>query len=119
MAILNINSNTTMTQVVKTVLQKKYVVTNATNVFAAAAAIKNNADVKLILVDIDNSTLEKLEFIHHIHTSTSNKIKFIVFTTNTNPEINKQFTQAGAKKIFLKPFNPVELVATVDSLIAN
>ncbi len=119
MAILNINSNTTMTQVVQTVLEKKYVVKNATNVFDAAAAIKSNADVKLILVDVDHSTLEKLEFIHHIHTSTSYKIKFIVFTANTNPEINKQFTLAGAKKIFLKPFNPVELVATVDSLIAN
>lgn len=108
-----------MAQVVKTVLQKKYTIMTASNVFDAAATIKSKPEVKIVLVDIDKAPSETLEFIHHINTSSFYKIKFIVFTTNTDPEINKQFSLAGAKKMFYKPFNPVDLATVIDNLITN
>jgi DNA-binding NtrC family response regulator len=115
-SVLNVNSSKPMCQLFQTILNKKYHVVEAGNVYDAARKIKKRPDVKVILIDVDKEVKETLEFIHHVHSSTLYSVSFILFTGNKDEALNEQLKLAGARNLFYKPFNPDEVIKQIDEL---
>jgi DNA-binding NtrC family response regulator len=116
LSVLNVNGNRPMCELFQTILNKKYNVMEAGNVYDAARTIKKRPDVKVILIDIDKEVKEKLEFIHHVHSSTLYRVSFVLFTGSKDNRLYEQLKLAGKSSLFYKPFNPDEVIRHIDEL---
>ncbi|MEO6546538.1 MAG: hypothetical protein ABIN94_01010 [Ferruginibacter sp.] len=116
MKVLSIGPNKSMSYLIWTVLSNLYRLIIVENVFEGMHFLKNQRDIRLIIVDIDYQTKETIDFIHHINSSKIYKKPFIILTNPQNQKLNKSVLEQGAYCCFIKPFNPLELANCIKQL---
>lgn len=76
-------------------------------------------DIGVIITDINmpfNSGLEIVEFVRKHYTK---KIPVIIVSNINLEETRKHAKELGANAYFSKPFDPSELIKTIESLVQN
>jgi DNA-binding NtrC family response regulator len=114
--ILSINGNKPMNYLLQTVISDRFKFIPVSDIFQAMNEIKRKDEIELVIIDIDFDTKENWEFIHHIKTSEHFQDKQLILLTSDSE------VKADAKKtynVFLKPFSPIDLIATIDKLMSS
>ena len=79
--------------------------------------LKANADIALIISDVNMPNMNGLEMIEAIKgEGTFSHINIIMLTTEGTPELIERAKTAGAKGWLVKPFKPEQLVAAATKL---
>jgi CheY-like chemotaxis protein len=108
-----------MNYLLQTVFEKDYQFVPVTNVFEAMFQMKIKKNIDLLIVDIDFQEQQSWEFINHIKTSKLYEMPVVVLTTQNNPGIEQKCYEAAIDEIFFKPFDPVEIIASVKNMITG
>ena len=117
--ILSVNGNTAMNYLLRTILGKEYPFVPVDDVFQGMFQLRTRQNIELLIVDIDFQPQQSWEFINHIKTSKLYEIPVMVLTTLNNQSIQQKCYEAAIDEIFVKPFDPVELISSVRSIIAT
>ena len=115
--ILSINSNRPMNYLLQTILSDQYKVIPALDVFQGMYELKRNDEIELIIADVDHNTKESWDFIQHIKTSKLYNKPVIVLTSDKGKRTVEKMAEANVYDFFLKPFDPVELIRTINELV--
>lgn len=67
--VLSINADKAMTFVLESVIEKEFEVITVEDVYAATTQLKKRLNIKVIIVDVDNTQKNVWDFIHHVKTS--------------------------------------------------
>jgi two-component system chemotaxis response regulator CheY len=79
--------------------------------------LSRNADVSLVLVDINMPVMNGLEFIKKVaEVGTYGHIPIVIVSTEGKEEDTRKGLALGAKAYLTKPFQPSELHALIDKL---
>jgi two-component system, chemotaxis family, chemotaxis protein CheY len=116
--ILSINGNRPMNYLLQTVLSGKYNFVPVQDVFAGMNELKTREEIKLIIIDIDFSAQENWEFIQHIRTSGLYQKPVIVLASDKSESMDEKMAEVDVYDFFYKPFNPPDLVRTIDKLMS-
>jgi CheY-like chemotaxis protein len=116
-SILSVNGNKAMNYLLQTIFEKEYRLKPVSDVFEAMYHLKTNRKISALIVDIDYQSQQGWELIEHIKSSTLFDIPVIVLTTDNNEILQKKCYELEVDEIFFKPFNPVDLIATIRNTI--
>ena len=116
-SILSINSNKAMNFLLRTLFQKEYRFVPVETIFQAMYQLRSDKSIELLIVDVDHHTEESWEFIEHIKTSRLYNIPVLVLTSENSEEVRRNCYELGIDDIFFKPFNPMDIIAAVNSTI--
>lgn len=90
---------------------------HAMNGREALSLLAQNADVDLILLDINMPVMSGLEFLHHCkREQVFRHIPVIVISTEGKRDDTVRALEAGARGYVTKPFRPPELHALIDRI---
>jgi CheY-like chemotaxis protein len=117
-SILSVNGNKAMNYLLQTIFQKEYRLVQASDVFEGMYQLKTNNKITALIVDLDYETQQGWELIEHIKSSELYDIPVVVLTTENNDILQRKCYQLEVDEIFFKPFNPVDLIATIKNTIA-
>ena len=117
--IMSVNGNTAMNYLLRTILGKEYSFVPVDDVFQGMFQLRTRQNIELLIVDIDFQPQQSWEFINHIKTSKLYEIPVMVLTTLNNQSIQQKCYEVAIDEIFVKPFDPVELISSVRSIIAS
>lgn len=118
--ILSINGNKAMNYLLQTISKRKFDFVAVRDVFSGMSYLKSKKNIGLILIDIDYEAEQGWAMINHIKTSRLYELPVFILTSYNNEEFQKKCLHYGIEDIFLKPFNPIEIVnACSSSLYAN
>lgn len=106
-----------MTYLLQTVLAGRYTITAVPDAYQGMQELKKKTTTNLVLVDLDYQKEENLDFIQHVKTSTLYNIPVVVLLSELDDNTIKKFVTSQVSDYFQKPFNPLELIKTVDDLI--
>ena len=111
--VLCIGHNTGMNHLLQTILSGSYKMYMSGDIFHAMKSLKHNENISLIIIDIDYQTKESLDFI--IHINESRLFKKPVIALSSSDDLNFPFNR-NVYAFFKKPFNPADLVSSVNEL---
>lgn len=117
--ILSVCCNASLNELFRTVLSSRYHLITTTDVFAATAALIRHKHVFMLLLDADNHQKEIIDFMHHIHTSAVFNRPIVVLASEQTSLLNDEVIRNKAYDYFIKPFDPIELMSTIDELHAQ
>lgn len=115
-SILSVNGNKAMNFLLKTVLDDKFNFIPSSDVFHGLYHLKTNRTIKVMVVDIDFKPQQGWELIEHIKSSKLYKIPVIVLTTENSDSLREKCYQFQIDELFFKPFNPLDLVAAINTM---
>lgn len=115
-AILSINTNKAMSYVLQSIMNEKFDVIVVDDIYSASEKLKKRLDIKTIIIDIDQSTGEAWDFIHHIKTSRFFYKPIIVLTSDKSKQTNIQAKEAKIKFLIHKPFTPSEILNQIKEI---
>ena len=118
--ILVVDDSATVRQQVGVTLQQAgYEILEAVDGADGLNKLSNNADISMVICDINMPRMSGLEMIEQIAQSkTIKKVPVVMLTTEGQPALIQRARQAGAKGWIVKPFKPDLLVAAVNKLTA-
>jgi CheY-like chemotaxis protein len=116
-SILSVNGNKAMNYLLQTIFEKEYGFIPSTEAFQAMRQLKLNKEIGALIVDVDFQPQQSWELIQHIKSSKLYKIPVIVLATDNNETVKQKSYQFELDEIFFKPFNPVDLIAAIKSLM--
>ena len=105
-----------MNYLIQTVLSSLCQLTIVEDVFFGMQMIREKKDIGLVIVDIDYQTKEVLDFISHINSSKLYKKPLIILSNSQREKLHKPLIEHFIYGYFIKPFNPIELVKTINEL---
>lgn len=108
-----------MNYLLHTIFEREYKFVPVTDVFQAMHQLKLNKQVDALIVDVDFQPQQGWELIQHIKTSKLYKIPVIVLATDNSEAVKQKSYEFELDEIFFKPFNPVDLIAAIKSLMAE
>ena len=116
--ILSVDDSASMRQMVKLALSGAgYEVIEAADGKEAMSRI-GNADVKLVVTDLNMPNMDGLALIRALRASASHRFTPIVFLTTESDESKKgEARQAGATAWITKPFKQEQLLAVVKKVL--
>lgn len=114
--VLSIGRNQSMNYLIKTVLSNLYQLTMVEDVFHGMHELKNKQYISLILIDIDYQTKEGIDFIQHINSSKLHQKPLIILSSAEIQHKNEYVIKNNVLNYFIKPFNPIDLVKSIDEL---
>ena len=118
-SILSVNGNKAMNYLLQTILEKEYDFVPAFDVFQAVRQMKTNKDICALIVDLDYQPQQSWEFINHIKTSKLFGVPVMVLTSQNTPLIEQKCYESAVDEIFVKPFDPVEMIASVKNILTS
>jgi CheY-like chemotaxis protein len=118
-SILSVNGNKAMNYLLHTIFEREYKFVPVTDVFQAMHQLKLNKQIDALIVDVDFQPQQGWELIQHIKTSKLYKIPVIVLATDNSEAVKQKSYEFELDEIFFKPFNPVDLIAAIKSLMAE
>ena len=72
----------------------------------------------VVITDINMPVMDGFEFIENVRRSEEyNRVPILVLTTESAPEKKQRAQSAGATGWIVKPFNPDQLVATIQKVL--
>jgi CheY-like chemotaxis protein len=117
-SILSVNGNKAMNYLLKTILEKEYRFVPATDVFQAVHFLRKNESICALIVDLDFHPQQTWDLIEHIKSSKMFTVPVIVLTTENNELLRQKCYEYEVDEIFFKPFNPLDLIAAIKSMMA-
>lgn len=114
--ILCIGHNKAMNYIIKTVLGNRYKIVMVEDVFHGMNILKHTQDVNLVVIDIDYQTKESIDFIQHVNSSKLYNKPLIVLSSFHHQKTNDAVIEASVYDYFIKPFNPIEFVKSINKL---
>ena len=83
-----------------------------------ALYIANKAEIDLILIDISKSTINAFEMCRHLKGSeTTHFIPIMMISSDDNKKDKIKSTNAGADEFICRPFNKIDLLSKIKSLL--
>ena len=79
--------------------------------------LKMDRKVSALIVDVDFQPQQGWELIQHLKSSKLFNIPIILLATENNESIRQKLYEYEIDEIFFKPFNPVDLIAAIKSLM--
>jgi CheY-like chemotaxis protein len=116
-SILSVNGNKAMNYLLQTILENEYAFVPAPNVFEAMQYLRKNRKISALLVDLDFNPQQGWDLIEHIKSSKLYRVPVIVLTTDNNEILRQKCYEFEVDEIFFKPFNPVDLIAAIKSMM--
>jgi CheY-like chemotaxis protein len=116
-SILSVNGNKAMNYLLQTILENEYAFVPAPNVFEAMQYLRKNRKISALLVDLDFHPQQGWDLIEHIKSSKLYRVPGIVLTTDNNEILRQKCYEFEVDEIFFKPFNPVDLIAAIKSMM--
>ncbi|MBI1344484.1 MAG: response regulator [Terrimonas sp.] len=117
--ILVIEENAAVRYLLTTVLNKRFKVAAYSNCFDASCELKD-ASIELIIINIDPSNNENIDFLKHVHTSSLyTDIPVIALLKKENDELKAVCANLEVDEFFVKPFDPMVLLNSVSNLVSE
>ena len=118
--ILAVDDSASMRQMIAVTLREAGydVVEAADGAEALEYARKHRVD--LVLADVNMPNMDGIMLIAHLRTLPAYRLTpLLLLTTESSQERKQQGKQAGATGWMLKPFNPTQLLATLERVLGN
>jgi two-component system chemotaxis response regulator CheY len=118
--ILVVDDSASMRQMIGVTLRGAgYAVAEAADGAEALDYARKHA-VDVVLADVNMPNMDGITLVAHLRTLTSYRLTpLLLLTAESSPERKQQGKQAGATGWILKPFNPTQLLATLDRVLSN
>jgi CheY-like chemotaxis protein len=116
-SILSINGNHAMNFLLQTIFENEYSFVPAGDVFEGMHLLRKNKSISALVIDLDFHPQQCWDLIEHIKSSKLYRIPVIVLTTDNNDTLRQKCYAFEVDEIFFKPFNPVDLIAAINSLM--
>ncbi|MEL6186859.1 MAG: response regulator [Myxococcota bacterium] len=118
--VLVVDDSMTVRQQVGAVLtQAGFEVLEAGDGVEGADAIAANADIAMVICDVNMPRMNGLDMVEKVKSGGANAaLPIVMLTTEGNPALIQKAKGAGAKGWILKPFKADQLLATVQKLTA-
>jgi CheY-like chemotaxis protein len=118
--ILAIDDSKAIRFLLQTVLGKDCHVVTVPDGYSAMYYLSNRAQPDLIIVDPQLPDMENWEFIKQLSTSgLYGQIPVVVLSGLSSSETESKCAEFGVVRYFLKPFNPVELMESINDLVTS
>jgi CheY-like chemotaxis protein len=116
--ILAVDDSKAMRYLLQTVLGKKYQVVTAPDASSAMYWLSQKNFPDVILANAQLRDTGDWEFVDYLKSSFLYKdIPAVILSSLEKDEVEQRCNQYKVEQFFLKPFNPVMLVETVDKLV--
>lgn len=116
--LLAIDDEISILEIIKFFFGKKYEVVLKSTAKDALDWMQQGSIPEVIVADFEMPEMNGLEFIHHVRSSGLYKnIPLIMLSGNENSSNKVQCLRSGADDYMVKPFNPEELDARIDSIL--
>lgn len=116
--ILSINANRAMNYLLQTLLSKEYQFTGVSDVFQGLHFLRQNREIRVLIVDLDFQLQQGWDLIEHLKSSLLYDITIIVLVTENTETLRQKCYEYEVDEIFFKPFNPVDLIAAISSTVS-
>jgi len=118
--ILAIDDSKAIRFLLQTVFGKKYQVITASDGCSAMYWLTKKNLPDLIIADPQLPDMEDWELLEYLHNSELyGKIPVIALSNLEKSRTQEKCNQLDIKQWFIKPFNPIELIQSVDKLISG
>jgi two-component system chemotaxis response regulator CheY len=118
--ILIIDDDDAMCLLLEKLLHKSYAVTTKKNGMEAMYWLVGGRIPDLIITDLDMPNLDGVEFLKNLKKSGFYKdVPVIVITGYHDKEQKMECMKHGAYEFFIKPFNPKDLLFSVDVVLKH
>lgn len=114
-SILSISGSRAMNYLLQTIIEKEHRFVPALDVFQGMHHLRTNKKINVLVVDLDFQPQQAWELIEHIKSSRLYRIPVIVLATENNETLRQKCYEFEVDEIFIKPFNPVDLIAAIRS----
>lgn len=108
-----------MNYLLQTIFEKQFNFVPVNDVFQGMHFLKTNKQVHALIVDLDTNAEESWHLVEHIKSSKLYNIPVVVLATNNNETLKQKSYEYEIDEIFFKPFNPVDLIAAINSFMAT
>ena len=116
--ILIIDDDKSMCQLLDRMLNRQYTVTTKNDGMEAMQWLQSGKIPDLIVTDIDMPNINGLEFVKNIKNSGYyGDVPIIVISGYDDKNKKSQCLKNGAYEYFLKPFNPKDLLFTIEIVL--
>lgn len=113
--ILIICGNRSMNYILKTVVESRYDLIAVTDVFEGMKQLRQNAEISLVVVDIDFQQKECLDLVGYLKSSFLYNKPVFVLSTLKEETLEGLSRIAKPDLILSKPFNPTDLLESLDN----
>ena len=117
-SILSVNGSKAMNYLLKTILEKEFQFVPTPDVFQAVHLLRYNESISAMIVDLDFHPQQAWDLIEHIKSSKMFQLPVIVLTTENNDVLRQKCYEYEVDEIFFKPFNPLDLIAAIKSMMS-
>ncbi len=113
--ILSVNGNKSMNYLLNTIITHQHQFIPVSDIFSAMKELKKNSSISVVLLDIDTNIDESLDFIHHLQTSSLFNVSIITLSGNKSSALRKSLeVDLCVHEFFYKPFNPVDILKSIE-----
>jgi CheY-like chemotaxis protein len=118
--ILAVDDSKAIRFLLQTVLGRDYSVITVPDGYSAMYYLSHRAQPDLIIVDPQLPDMDNWELIQQLSTSGMyGEIPMLVLSGLPEQETEVKCGEYGVMKYFLKPFNPVEMMESIDRLVTS
>jgi CheY-like chemotaxis protein len=118
--ILAVDDSKAIRFLLQTVLGRDYSVITVPDGYSAMYYLSHRAQPDLIIVDPQLPDMDNWELIQQLSTSGMyGDIPMLVLSGLPEVETDAKCSEYGVMKYFLKPFNPVEMMAAIDRMVTS
>lgn len=118
--ILAVDDSKAIRFLLQTVLGRDYQVITVPDGYSAMYYLSNRTQPDLIIADPQLPDMENWEFVKQLSTSgLHGDIPVVVLSGLDQRETENRCVEYGVVRYFLKPFNPVELMESINDLVAT
>lgn len=118
--VLAVEECSAMNFILDSVLKNDFTITSVDNCGHALHALKSNNTQDLIILNVENGQSENFKFLEHLSSSAILKdIKTIVISNYDDEDIKNKSHALGANLYISKPFDPVFLHSSIQTLIGD
>jgi len=118
--ILAVDDSKAIRFLLQTVLGKDYQVVTVPDGYSAMYYLSNRTQPDLIIADPQLPDMENWEFVKQLSSSgLHGDIPVVVLSGLDERETESRCAEFGVVRYFLKPFNPVELMESINDLVSS
>jgi two-component system, chemotaxis family, chemotaxis protein CheY len=116
--ILTVDDSGSVRQQVSMVLKRAgFAILEAANGSEGVALISSRRDIDMVICDVNMPIMNGLEMVTKVKGEKQNEfLPILMLTTEGQPALVKRIKEAGAVGWIVKPFNPAQLLQSVERL---